>query len=46
MNEFILGHKDIFGPSKVCARVALMWSQNTANNYASSVGDSDFVTAR
>lgn len=46
MNEFILGHKDIFAPSKVCARVALMWSQNTANNYAASVGDSDFVAAR
>jgi hypothetical protein len=46
MNNFVLNHKDIFGPSKTCARVALMWSQNTANNYASSVGDSDFVAAR
>ncbi|MBE5781726.1 MAG: hypothetical protein E7329_00255 [Clostridiales bacterium] len=46
MNEFVLGHRDIFGPSKVCARVALMWSQHTANNYASSVEDSDFVAAR
>ena len=46
MNEFVLGHKDVFAPSKVCARVAVMWSQNTANNYAASVGDSDFVAAR
>ena len=46
MNEFILEHKDIFAASKVCARVALMWSQNTANNYSASVGNSDFVDAR
>ena len=46
MNNFVLGHKDIFAPSKTCARVALMWSQNTANNYASCVEDSDFVAAR
>ncbi len=46
MNNFILENKDAFSASKTCARVALMWSQNTANNYASSVGDSDFVAAR
>ena len=46
MNEFILDHKDVFAASKVCARVALMWSQNTANNYSASVGNSDFVDAR
>ncbi len=46
MNEFILGHRDVFAASQTCARVALMWSQCTANNYASSVGDSDFAAAR
>lgn len=46
MNEFVLSNKDIFDASKVCARVALVWSQNTANNYASSVGNSDFVEAQ
>lgn len=46
MNEFILDNREVFGPSKVCARVALMWSQNTANNYSASVGNSDFVDAR
>ncbi|MBE6552580.1 MAG: hypothetical protein E7665_10705 [Ruminococcaceae bacterium] len=46
MNDFILSNKDAFSASKTCARVALMWSQNTANNYASSIGDSDFVAAR
>ncbi len=46
MNEFILSNKDVFAPSKTCARVALMWSQDTANNYASSIGDSDFVAAQ
>ena len=46
MNRFVLEHKDIFGPSKTCARVALMWSQDTANNYAASVTESDFTAAR
>lgn len=46
MNKYILDNKDIYAPSKTCARVALMWSHNTANNYAASVTDSDFVAAR
>lgn len=46
MNEFVLGHRDIFGPSVACGRVALMWSQDTANNYASSVTESDFTQAK
>lgn len=46
MNNFVLEHKDIFGPSKVCARVALMWSQDTANNYAASVTESDFTASK
>jgi len=45
MNDFINANKDIFAPSKTCARVAVMWSQETSNNYASSIGDSDFVAA-
>ena len=46
MNAFINGNKDIFAPSKTCARVAVMWSQQTSNNYASSVGDSDYVAGQ
>jgi len=46
MNKFVLDNKDVYAPSKTCARVALMWSHNTANNYAASVTDSDFVAAR
>ena len=42
----MLANKDVFSASKTCARVALVWSQNTANNYASSVGSSDFVEAK
>ena len=46
MNEFIADNRDAFAASKTCARVALVWSQNTANNYASSVGNSDFIAAK
>ena len=46
MNQFVQEHKEVFGPSKVCARIALVWSQCTANNYASSIEDSDFVGAQ
>jgi len=42
MNRFILDHDDIFADHKSVNRVALMWSQNTANYYKSSVGMSDF----
>ena len=45
-NHFILDHKELYRASKCCARVALMWSENTANNYASSVEASDFTEAR
>ncbi len=45
MNEFILANKDLFKPSKTCARIALMWSEDTANNYSSSVEESDFTGA-
>lgn len=43
MNEFILDNKFLFKPSKTCARVALMWSESTANNYSSSIEESDFT---
>ncbi len=43
MNEFILDNKSLFKPSKTCARVAVMWSEDTANNYSSSVEESDFT---
>ena len=46
MNNFVLDHKDVFGPTQTCARIALMWSQDTANNYAASVTESDFTSAR
>lgn len=43
MNDFVLSYKDLFGYSKTCARVAVMWSENTANYYSSSVAKSDFT---
>lgn len=46
MNEFVLSHKDVFAPSKTCARVALVWSRDTTNFYASSIGESDFVAEK
>ncbi len=42
MNKFILDNKEIFSDHKSVSRVALMWSQNTANYYKSSVTVSDF----
>ena len=42
MNKFILGNEEIFSGHKSVSRVALMWSQNTANYYKSSVAISDF----
>ena len=45
-NKFILDHKDLFKASASCAKVALMWSENTANYYASSVSGSDFTDAK
>lgn len=42
-NEFILANKEYYKASKTCARVALMWSDSTANYYSSSVAASDFT---
>ena len=44
-NEFILANKEYYKASKTCARVALMWSDSTANNYSTSVAASDFTNA-
>ncbi|MBQ8173952.1 MAG: beta-galactosidase trimerization domain-containing protein [Clostridia bacterium] len=43
LNALVKNNKDIFKPSKTCARVALMWSEDTANNYSSSIEESDFT---
>ena len=43
MNALVLSRPDVFSTSLTCARVALMWSQATANCYASSVQGSDFT---
>lgn len=42
-NQFIQSNKELYQKSKSCAKVALMWSQESANNYASSVEQSDFT---
>ena len=46
MNEFVLSNKSIFAPSKTCARVAIVWSRDTTDNYETSIDESDFVAAR
>lgn len=46
LNRFLLANSDCFGPSRACSRVALVWSQPTANSYNSSVNDSDFTGER
>ncbi|HNX14483.1 MAG TPA: beta-galactosidase trimerization domain-containing protein [Oscillospiraceae bacterium] len=45
-NEFINAHKDIYQKSECACEIALMWSQDTANNYSSSVEQSDFTNAK
>lgn len=42
-NRFVNEHKDLYQKSCSPATVALMWSQETANNYSSSVEQSDFT---
>lgn len=42
-NEFIQFNKEIFSKSQSCAKVGLMWSQDSANNYSSTVEQSDFT---
>lgn len=45
-NRFVESHRDIFAKSTSPARIALMWSQETANNYASTVEQSDFTSQK
>lgn len=45
-NRFVNSHKDIYQKSESVAKVALMWSQDTANNYASSIEQSDFTSEK
>lgn len=44
-NRFVAEHKEYYAKSKSCAKIALMWSQDTANHYAASVEESDFTGA-
>lgn len=44
-NRFVTAHKTYYAKSKSCAKIALMWSQDTANHYAASVDESDFTGA-
>lgn len=43
LNALVKNNKDVYKPTKTCARVALMWSEDTANHYSSSVEESDFT---
>ena len=45
-NRFVAEHKDLFQQSNSVANVALLWSQETANNYSSSVEQSDFTAEK
>lgn len=42
-NEFIEENKSYFIKTKTKARVALLWSNSSANYYASSVNETDFI---
>ena len=46
MNHFVLDHPEVYTKHKPVSRVALMWGQDTANNYRSSVAESDFTAAQ
>jgi len=45
-NEFVNAHRDIYRKSACACEIALLWSQDTANNYAASVEQSDFTDAK
>ena len=45
MNAFIQKNAGVFHGTKSVAKVALMWSQNSANFYSSSVAKTDFTKA-
>ena len=46
MNEFVVKNISLFEASLTCSRVALVWSQATANYYSSTVAASDFTDER
>jgi len=46
LNKFILDNKAVYTKHKPVSKVALMWSQNSANYYKSSVNMTDFTAAQ
>ena len=46
INHFVLDHPEIFTGHKPVSNVALMWGQDTANHYSSSVEASDFTASQ
>lgn len=44
-NKFILDNKDNLLGTSPCAKVALFWSDTTANRYSTSVEETDFIQA-
>jgi hypothetical protein len=46
MNKFHKEREEYYKKSKSVSRVALMWSMDSANNYSSSVEESDFTNAQ
>ncbi|MEA4824191.1 MAG: beta-galactosidase trimerization domain-containing protein [Clostridiaceae bacterium] len=44
-NRFIRAHRDLYAHTKPVSRVALLWSQDSANYYSSSVERTDFTAA-
>ena len=44
-NKFILDNKDNLLDTSPCAKVALFWSDDTANTYSTSVDETDFIQA-
>ncbi|HOP10536.1 MAG TPA: beta-galactosidase trimerization domain-containing protein [Oscillospiraceae bacterium] len=45
-NEFVNAHRDVYQKSACVSEIALMWSQDTANNYSSSIEQCDFIDAK
>ena len=45
-NEFVNTNRTIYQKSDCACEIALMWSQDTANNYSSSIEQSDFTNAK
>lgn len=45
-NAFHARHVDCYRRTRSAARIAVLWSQDTANSYASTVAESDFTVHR